>query len=503
MKQQKKITKKHGITLISLVITIVILLILAGVAISIAVGDGSVTQHAQNATEQWNAKVDEEQLKIDEALSYLPGGTPSDLPEGWDSSKVAEVYEEGTRKAPIPVGYTKSGITSEINATSPENTIAGGLVVYQIPEGATVDWANNQITLSGESTPVNLQENVNQYVWIPVDDINDMVMCKYNTKTTKIDGTAIEDGICELEYDVETNEITCKTHGFDTTGYDTTENVLAKTNLDTVGLAGRLYGTTSTTTDTEKPKIYQTSMDFTTTSQTFSANSAYREPDLVTFYDKDDATSGNTYMVDAGIADGTVATFKAQLNSDFIEMAKSVAKYGGFYVSRYEAGANGASLKKQKVLVAGTSTYTGSNADTYIKGNKWYGIYNTLMSSTAIDKTAVNSHMIWGCQYDQIIKFLSENSINEPQIGHTARQLNAQKLTGETTTNIMSNIYDLEGNNREWTAQAYDTNGRVDRGGYFFIVAFSSVFNPASSRGYGVPTSTDCIYASRSVLYVK
>ena len=185
MKQQKKITKQNGITLISLVITIVIMLILAGVAVSISVGDGSVTQHAQNATEKWNAKVEEEETKINEALGWLPGS----LPEGWDSSKVADVVTETSthRKAPIPVGYTKSGITSDINPESPEDTIAGGLVIYQIPEGATVDWTASTITQKNPETQedetTNLQETVNQYVWIPVDDINDMVMCKHNNIT--------------------------------------------------------------------------------------------------------------------------------------------------------------------------------------------------------------------------------------------------------------------------------------------------------------------------------
>ena len=57
-------SKKHGITLISLVITIVVMLILAGVAISITVGDGSVTQHAENAAEKWGSSVANEQIKM-------------------------------------------------------------------------------------------------------------------------------------------------------------------------------------------------------------------------------------------------------------------------------------------------------------------------------------------------------------------------------------------------------------------------------------------------------
>ena len=490
-------SKKHGITLISLVITIVIMLILAGVAVSISVGDGSVTQHAQNATEQWNAKVNEEQISIDEALGYLgiePATQISDqMPagKGWDNSATGPVDKVATQSgkiAPIPKGYTVSQVPGE-------GSISGGMVVYQIPTGATVDWENNQITLSGESTAKNLQENVNQYVWIPVDDINDMVMCKYNNKTTKIDGTAIEDGICELEYDVETNEIICKTHGFDTTGYDTTENVLAKTNLDTVGLAGRLYGTNSSTTDTAAPKIYTTSMDFTTTSQTFSANSDYREPAIVTGNSSGTGTSYDGAESNlTGIGDGTVATFKAQLNKDFIAMAKSVAKYGGFYISRFEPSYENSKVisKKNKAVLTAATSSSGN----YLAGDKWYGLYNKTLNN--VEKNAsVNSHMIWGCQSDQVIKFLG----TEAQTGHNY-QTKSQVVTGYTgDQDILNNIYDLEGNNREWTAQAHDTDTRVYRGSNYNF-AYSSTFNPASYRLNDIPTYTNSFLTTRPTLTV-
>ena len=62
---------QKGITLVSLVITIVVMLILAAVAISIVVGDGSVTDHAANAGTQWNAAVANEQGEINNALTHL------------------------------------------------------------------------------------------------------------------------------------------------------------------------------------------------------------------------------------------------------------------------------------------------------------------------------------------------------------------------------------------------------------------------------------------------
>ena len=237
-------------------------------------------------------------------------------------------------------------------------------------------------------------EGINQYVWIPVDDINDMVMCKYNNTTTKIDGTATADGkkICELVYDVTNNKITCTVHG-----YDTTETALTDSNIDTVGLAGRVYDVPTTSSPTKKETTEDNKNIYTLTPSfkedtTFSASSGYREPAIVTFYDKDDATSGNTYMVDAGIADGTVASFKAQLNSDFIAMAKSVAKYGGFYISRFEPSYESnkvISQKSKSVLTATTST-----KNNYIAGNKWYGLYNKTRNETE-KANSVSSHMVW------------------------------------------------------------------------------------------------------------
>ena len=466
--------ESNGITLVLLVITIVIMLILAGVAISIAIDPNGLFGQAENATEKWNAKVEEEENEMDKILGYLGIDPPIEItdqmPEGkgWNSGEekpVDKVVVQRERMAPVPKGYTVSQIPGE-------NSIQSGMVIYQIPEGAEVDWENSKIKLTPTSTEEILQETVNQFVWIPVDDINDMVMCKSNGTAGTSSATT-----CVLAYNTTTGHITCNTHGY------TTSTALTDENIDTTGLAGRLYGTDSETTDTEAPYVYTTNMAFTQASKDahkFSTSEIYREPDLVTKYDNSNyqlvLKESTTQVLTSANA------LKHQLNNKFIEMARSVAKYGGFYVSRYEAGANGASLKNQKVLVAGTNTASGYNPDTFINGNMWYGMYNTLMSSTTVDKTAVNSHMIWGCQYDMIIKFLSENSKNEPQIGHITRQLNIQKLTGETTTDIMSNIYDLEGNNREWTVQAGNTYGRLSRGGGFNFVAGSNVLGPVSHR---------------------
>ena len=268
----------------------------------------------------------------------------TELPNDWSSDKIKEVAKQGNRTAPIPVGYTVSSVRGEDN-------ISEGLVIYE---------GSDEVTSSNHATALTSR---NQYVWIPVDDINSMVMCKSNTG----------DSVCTLE--LQGNTLKCTNASHTSTATD---------------LCGRLYGVGATSTTVDGKNIYQTAMNFADRSQTYVVNSGYREPDIVTSYDKDDATSGKNYMVTAGIADGKASTFQSQLTNDFSEMATSVAKYKGFYISRYEAGQNGASKKNQLVLTAASSA-----SGNYVAGNMWYGIYNTLRNKTGVNTNVVKSHMIW------------------------------------------------------------------------------------------------------------
>ena len=45
--------KENGITLVALVVTIIVLLILAGVAISLTIGNNGLFNRAQNAADTW------------------------------------------------------------------------------------------------------------------------------------------------------------------------------------------------------------------------------------------------------------------------------------------------------------------------------------------------------------------------------------------------------------------------------------------------------------------
>ena len=72
---------------------------------------------------------------------------------------------------------------------------------------------------------------------------------------------------------------------------------------------------------------------------------------------------------------------------------------------------------------------------------------------------------------------------------------------GNAPLDEMSNIFDLEGNYSEWTAEEFDTSGRVFRGGNYDRVGVV-VFRPASYRNCIYPTNTNGMYSSRLALMV-
>ena len=243
MEEKNKSKGKAGITLVSLVITIIVLLILAGVAINLAMDEEGLIGKAEEAVESWNRAVGEESNAIKNIFmvaNEIAGGVTGG--GGDDITYVGDV--------PVPNGYTASQISNE-------DSEAEGLVIYEIPKGAKVNWTNNEdsngknqstITIGGNTT--NLQETVNQYVWIPVGEINDMVMCESNNKLADEN----ENKICNIVYDEGANTLTCQTH--------------LATEAD---LVGRSYdGSSSSTTDGDGNTIFSDIMDFTETDQTYN-----------------------------------------------------------------------------------------------------------------------------------------------------------------------------------------------------------------------------------------
>ena len=164
----------HGITLIALVVTIVVLLILAGITISLVFSDNGIIKKAQEAANKTKEAVINEQTQMNEIADYMEnmlneiGGTIPDEPEGcpaeefekWNGTsdeKVNAVQSTDTTPitVPVPKGYTASKVTGE-------TTVEDGFVIYEGEE---------EVNDTNKDTA---QTTRNQFVWVPVENPSEM-----------------------------------------------------------------------------------------------------------------------------------------------------------------------------------------------------------------------------------------------------------------------------------------------------------------------------------------
>ena len=634
MKQnlKERVNGKNGITLIALVITIIVLLILAGVTIATLTGDNGILTKAQNAKEKNAQKTVEEQINLAVQASRINEGlvidkdileqeltnngieiTKSENDElPWTVKKDGYVYtisENGEVKEKEGIAITTGDI--EILKGSTE----GKKVSAQILSGetGTIKWEHTgNITLSateGNEVTVNVNSNANAgdtaTITARIDGktYQDSINVKIVTQVTSVTAEKIEvsigdkkkiekitampenaEGIEVTSYvSQDTTKVTVDEKTGEVTGVqegETTVTISAKgklsgavvtgtcsvkvTKLDhsevvvpTITATGNLAnkpnikevrqgnipipqgynyikgdkiggavitdaasgeekegnefvwvpvdeiskmastdigGTDANRNTNYRGVLYNWNTDATgNTAYDWSADStSYREPaNLSSSYD---STSTNSSW--------TSTLYQEEYN----KMIKSVSQYGGFYVGRYEMSLN--SETKNAESKYGATSANASDTDT----NQWYGLYNkakTYAPENASQK--VVSSMIWGSQYDAMLKWMKGNKINvtssrptDLSIGTTSK--NTTRVTGganngqTVSKDKLSNIYDLLGNSLEWTQEAYNTdfNNRVYRGGYYDI-------SSAPSRRYGsdFPTRTNSVCGSRLTLYIK
>ena len=390
-----------GITLIALIITIIVMLILVAVSISVALNTG-LFKSAGDATKNWKSAQDAEanvgsEIKIgDKTYSsieeYIEDTKP--LPEG-AGKRFAETkeYNDGTKTAWIPAGFTVSGIRGE-------TTIEGGLVIYDIPENkiANVKWDGTEKT------------KYNQFVWIPVE-VN---------KTTEPKDT-----------------------------------------------------------ETSIANFYRSNWSNNARSTNLTGSTDYTEPN--TTNDTNDKT---------GIA------------SQIENLTKSIYKYGGFYIGRYEAGS-----ETPRTSETTERTPIGIKQDMFpYNWVKWGesmsnigevgAVYlsNSLYNSSNYGATSM---LCTGACWDSMLDFIKDEEHNVSNSTSWGNYKNSETYkiyrgslysnsawstanttagtdvtknksilltTGATERNSAKNIYDVVGNCYEWTTESQSSGNRVRRG---------------------------------------
>ncbi len=157
------VMKQAGITLIALVITIIVLLILAGVSIAMLTGNNGILTQAKLAKENTFLAKQDEEKKLSSNNEYINEQTENAIPgKIVIETKKDNYVDSNGNKATIPAGFTVSEIKEE-------QTIENGLVIYDIPEAdiSNVDWTTKNI-----DGAYNIQTLYNQFVWIPVASEN-------------------------------------------------------------------------------------------------------------------------------------------------------------------------------------------------------------------------------------------------------------------------------------------------------------------------------------------
>ena len=415
--EQKSYWKSAGITLIALVITIIVLLILAGVSIAMLTGNNGILTQAKLAKENTALAKEDEENKLAKNNEYINEQTGKVIPGKMATKTEKDNYIDGDGdKATIPEGFT---------VDEKENIISKGLVVHG-PDKANGD-------------------NGSEFVWVPVPDINSMSQC------------SMAGGNCNLQ--LEDGVLKCTTH-------------------NSTDIVGKLYAT-------------EVGEKFGTENKTYNVDSGLREPAIVKSFDNNASFN-------------TIGVTLSEMQESYKNMATNVARYGGFYVGRYEtslsnatassAGTGGTAQSKQGVIPTSAENSATSS---------WYGLYSKQKEYTG-KNGSVESSMIWGSQYDRILNWVKEGKNDEEKSKITNTKLGNNSsgsvaITGNSnySNDSINNIRDLGGNLLEWPLEAYDTYGRVNRGGFFFATV-----SPCY-RGGGSPDGTDSYFGSRFTLYIK
>ena len=399
----QKLKNNKAITLIALVVTIVVLLILAGISISLVVGDNGLIRKSRDAKKQYEeaqanelAMTDEAGDLIDETVTGV--AKPVKVPVGTKANKNGTIDgKEGNANNPtIPKNYTPidaGEATWGDGTNSPkQNAVDHGLVIKD--------------------------DSGNEWVWIPVDSTTLGNMVEISTEAKTLCGTSGDTAVTTNKY---------------------SKTITIGKGSDTETISRTTPGTTNSS----------------------------REPDLVV--GSDGASSDvkdKTILGETGTKEQLAQLFVAEYN----EMITSIAKYGGFYIGRYELSEAG--VQKDK------PTLTSTN---------WYNLYTKCKSLNASEK--VETRMIWGCQWDVACDFIA-NKGDKKNIKDSSswgnyhftsvkaddgttelkpRGTSAMLNTGKTTFTMANNIYDLAGNCYEWTQEAGGSFYRADRGGSFEV----------------------------------
>ena len=474
VENKRNYLKENGITLIALVVTIVVLLILAGVSVNALFGNSGIIEKAKEAQNKMNKATENDQKQIGELTNWLDnqvnGTTGSDdnqttLPK--ISTLVETVVDKNTKaedaygnKITIPKGF-------KILKHNP--TSSTGAVTY--------NYTNSKET--GEHIPA-VQDGIviengtdgNQFVWVPVGTIknkdnttNTITLGRYSN-FTKQNGNYVPAQTAE-NYKQETVIRIGSTQNQNYT--------IAKLGLESekenkvrVNKAIQLEGIL------ENVEVIKTAAPAPTTYDDYKEISTFR---------------------DGSKSDGSENATARDLKT-FIETSQ---KNGGYYIARFEASETTSKITSkynQTVL----TNITQPNAAKLARE-----MYGEVKEN---NKLVYASDLVNSYAWDTTIIFIQTYSAETDASSYASENKSTSFAKTGINPDKYCNIWDMSGNAYEWTTE-YSAISSLDdsypcviRGGSCNGAGGKASFD-TSHRDYKFARTSYSLYGLRPLLYVK
>mgnify|MGYP004502477937 CR=1 FL=1 len=445
--------KNRGVTLVALVVTIVVLLILAGVSVATLTGGNGLIDKAQVAKNETEKKEELEKITLahlnskrnrtgtvnydtlnkelkdiidgQDTISYLPATVTGKTGQKYKITEDEVTVKDSSAKpgdADSTTGlFTETSTINGGEASANNPTIPAGFKPMDVTTGQTpATWGDGTNAPSEQSVKNGLviTDGINEFVWIPVKNIGEMAK--------PIDGTNNYRGVL---YNFKS---------------DKTQN-------------SEIAWSTDSTRNREPANL------------------------------------------DSDNADNITGWTETLYQEEYDKMVKQVEKYHGFYVGRYEMSLNRNTGEAQSK--GGEKSADASES----ANNKWYGLYTkakTYAPDTQENTKSVVSSMIWGSQYDAMMRWMQDNGVDVTSTDSSKLQnavRNTESITGgENNKDVINNVYDILGNRWEWTQEAFITSMRVLRGG-----RYNGDYSPSVRYLGSDPSDDNASYGSRFTLYIK
>ena len=409
-----------------MVVTIVVLLILAGVTISLLLDENGIIKKSKEGRREYETSKTNEQEQMDNAEDWI-----DEAVTGKKSNVVKSFKEAKTENSTID--GKKEG-----NANNP--TIPAGYIPINTE---TSNWGNGKDAPSQDSVNHGLvikDEKDNEWVWVPVPDIT--VMCDTsNTTEYTLCGTTGDTAVTTNKYS-KSGIISGKTRITPGTTSDFREP-------DLVVGSGTEYDASDTSSDT----YYKTILGKTGTKEQLAQ----------LFADEYKA------MIESVSKYGGFYIGRYELSEAGVQKDKTTLTSTNWY-NLYNACINSNLQASNKVKTQ------------MIWGSQWDVACNFIANKG--DKKDITNSSTWGNYSDS-----TENAkvIVTEDDGTTTNKYGSEQNTGYSEYWKANNIYDLAGNCFEWTQEASYTGSRAYRGGNSacdgssISVSYRNNVNPAAA----------------------